>query len=58
MNETGCFYSERTQTGWVDASDGGIKKKVSIDASRSSSVYGNASSVQPSALRALACIKF
>ena len=55
--ENGCFYSERTQTGWVDASDGGLKKKVFFDASRSSSAYGNASTVQPLALRALACIK-
>ena len=57
IGENGCFYSERTQTGWVDASDGGLKKKVFIDASRSSSAYGNASTVQPSSMQLLACIK-
>ena len=57
IGENGCFYSERTQTGWVDASDGGLKKIVFIDASRSSSAYGNASTVQPPSMQLLACIK-
>lgn len=33
------------------------KPGIGIDASRSSSIYGNASTVQPSSLRMIPCVK-
>ena len=57
LGDAGCFYSERTHGGWVDAGSGGIKKDVFLDASRSSSQYGASSTVQVPSIRFTPCIK-
>ena len=45
-----------SQTG--SSSHDGTAMKLGLDAARSSSLYGNSTTVQPPALRLLPCIKF
>lgn len=57
---TGSMYHVSLQnnpgaTGGNDYYNG--KPGIGIDASRSSSIYGNASTVQPSSLRMIPCVK-
>ena len=51
VNEKGFAESEGS-AGWGD------NAQIDFDASRSNQIYGASETVQPSALRALACIKF
>lgn len=51
VNEKGFAESEGS-AGW------GYNAQIDFDASRSNQIYGASETVQPSALRALACIKF
>ena len=52
---TGAFYNTLEQYGTENASTRG--QDINLDASRSSSLYGNASTVQPPSIRVLPCIK-
>lgn len=52
----GAFYIRKKSLGGASGSDGEAHE-VSLDASYSSSVYGRSSTVQPSALRLIPCIK-
>lgn len=52
----GAFYIRKNSLGGASGSDGEAHE-VSLDASYSSSVYGRSSTVQPSALRLIPCIK-
>ena len=58
LDAGGCIQTTQTTGGWVDAGSGGLRKRVDIDASRSSSAYGRSSTVQPPALRVMPLIKF
>lgn len=58
MEADGCFEETQTHGGWVYGGSGGLRKRVDIDASRSSSAYGRSSTVQPPSVRFLPCIKF
>ena len=53
----GCFgyVSQASQTG--NAGDEGVGCRIDINASRSSAIFGVSTTVQPSSLRGLACIK-
>lgn len=57
LDAGGCIQTTKTNGGWVQAGDGGLRKRVDIDASRSSSSYGRSTTVQPPSLRLLPCIK-
>ena len=52
----GAFYIRKKSLGGASGSDGEAHE-VSLDSSYSSSVYGRSSTVQPSALRLIPCIK-
>ena len=53
----GCFgyVSQASQTG--NAGDGGVGCRIDINASRSSAIFGVSTTVQPSSMMQLACIK-
>jgi hypothetical protein len=60
---SGAFYNDRFYDSTVVrfstwASGGGDRGAAVINASRSSSIYGNSSTVQPPALTCLICIKY
>ena len=55
----GCFYATNNTTGsyaWDGAST--YNNAVTLDASRSSSIYGASTTVQPSACKCYFCIKY
>ena len=54
---TGAFFFPNQERGSVRGGEDVWIHNVEIDASRVSSVYGNAETVQPQAVRFLACIK-
>lgn len=54
---TGAFFFPNQERGSVRGGEDVWIYNVEIDASRVSSVYGNAETVQPQAVRFLACIK-
>ena len=53
----GSFYVSNLSNSDRYAGGGNTSNGVSLDASRSSSIYGNSSTVQPPAICALICIK-
>ena len=57
VSENGPFFLEDAING-PSGGDTSNKLMVCIDASRTISCYGASATVQPSALRALPCIKF
>lgn len=54
---TGCFYSEDGGQSKVTDKAWQSNKKLMLDAARCSSLYTTGSTLQPSALSVLACIK-
>lgn len=58
LDAGGCIQTTQTTGGWVDAGSGGLRKRVDIDASRSSSSYGRSTTVQPASIRFIPAIKF
>lgn len=60
---TGCFKQEnKSDSGWNSVSVGSSvpnnRKKTTLDASRSSSIYGNSTTVQPPAITLIPQIKY
>nr|DAZ83802.1 MAG TPA: hypothetical protein [Caudoviricetes sp.] len=55
--DEGAMYLQEGQKYRAEVNNSVIQPRVGIDASRSSGVYGASMTVQPSALRGLACIK-
>ena len=54
---TGCFFrGSNRQISFDGGGDGGVP--IFFDASRSDPIYGVSTTVQPSSLLGLACIKF
>ena len=58
VETTGAFVDDHPFPGKVNFSEGAQGYGYSFDASRLNPIYGTTSSVQPSALLVLACIKF
>lgn len=58
-NQTGPFYWDKTQSigGVSGVSHGDPGGTLNFDASKSASVFGHSSTVQPAAIRSLLCIK-
>lgn len=56
---SGAYYSnnETMGMGW-NGTDYQVPRKVYFDASRSNSIYGNSTTVQPPAIQTIVCIKF
>ena len=55
---SGCFYQKSTKHNHCGDTGSSYFNQLGLDASRSSGLYGDSSTVQPSALRLLPCIKF
>ena len=53
----GCFYLDGNASQLGNAIGEGYGGRLTVSASRSSSLFGSSSSVQPASLRCLACIK-
>ena len=53
----GAFYSDGTTSDTASGSDS-YRPNVCFDASRSSSIYGNSSTVQPATCKCYFCIKY
>lgn len=56
--ETGCFYNTYIRGGWVSGGNGGGGYLITLNASRSSSIYGNSETVTPSSLKTLLLIRY
>lgn len=57
--DIGCFYWGKYNHDWkTSAINGPAKRDLYFDASRSSSIYGKSSTVQPPALCLLPCIRY
>ena len=59
ISDTGVPFGSFVNEGDVAGNGGGAGRirRMSFDASKSSSIYGNSATVEPNAIRALACIK-
>ena len=55
---SGCFYSNGSTTAWCSASTGNAFGIFIIDASRSSTIYGNSTHVTPNSIALLSCIRY
>lgn len=49
----GCFYKDGSISGQINEGDSINDAKIALDASRSSSIYGNSTTVQPQAIKVL-----
>ena len=56
--ENRALYTYGSSAGMVSGGEAYIGRGIAIDASRSSSIYGNSETVQPPALTLLPCIKY
>ena len=56
VGSSGCIATEASGAGYDWGEEGA--KKLRIDASLSSAIFGGSSAVQPAAIRLLPCIKF
>lgn len=57
-NETGCFYNTYNRGVWVAGGNGGGGYLITLDASRSSSIYGNSKTITPLSLKNIFLIRY